>query len=217
MSGRSQTQVFGGPRPVLMAIVGPSGARSAAEAIRGGADLVQVRAKELSSRRLTALVLEVIAAVGRADLVLVNSRPDIASLTGALGVHLPESGLDPQGVRQAFPGLLIGVSRHDRAGLDRAASQGVDFAMVGPAFETPGKEARALGLARLSELLSGLKMPVLVVGGVAPDNAAALLACGAAGLAAIRPFEHPENASKAAASFRVELDGRGGLRGDGIP
>jgi len=211
VSGRSQ-QVFTGPRPVLMAIVGPSGARSAAEAIRGGADLVQVRAKDLTSRQLAALVREVIAEAGRADLVLVNSRPDIALLTGALGVHLPESGLDPRSVRQAFPGLLIGVSRHDRAGLDRAASQGADFAMVGPALKTPGKEARALGVARLQELLQGLKMPVLAVGGVTPDDAAALLACGACGLAAIRPFASPEGAARAAASFREALDD-GGDRG----
>ena len=214
MSGRSQTQVFESPRPVLMAIVGPSGARSAGAAIRGGADLVQVRAKEMTSRQLTALVREVICEVGRADLVLVNSRPDIALLTGALGVHLPESGLDPRSVRQAFPGLLIGVSRHDRIGLERADSQGADFAMVGPVFETPGKETRALGVARLSELLFGLKIPVLAVGGVAPHHAFALLACGASGLAAIRPFANPEGASPAATSFREALDDGGG-RGPG--
>ena len=202
-----------------MAIVGPSGARSAGAAIRGGADLVQVRAKELTSRQLAALVREVICEVGRADLVLVNSRPDIALLTGALGVHLPESGLDPRSVRQAFPGLLIGVSRHDRAGLEQADSQGADFAMVGPAFETPGKEARALGLARLKELLRGLRMPVLAVGGVAPNAVAALLACGASGVAAIRPFENPESASRAAASFREVLDPEKGPgpRGGGAP
>jgi len=199
-----------GGRPVLMAIVGPSGACSAGEAIRGGADLVQVRAKELTSRQLAALVREVIAEVGRADVVLVNSRPDIAFLTGALGVHLPESGLDPRSVRAAFPGLLIGVSRHDRTGLEQAESQGADFAMVGPVFETPGKETRSLGVARLGELLRGLKMPVLAVGGVTPNDAAAVLACGASGLAAIRPFGSPDRASRAAASFREALDLGGG-------
>jgi thiamine-phosphate diphosphorylase len=193
-----------------MAIVGGGGARSAAAAIRGGADLVQVRAKELDSRRLVALVRDVIAEVGRADLVLVNSRPDIAEITGALGVHLPESGLDPRTVRRAFPGLRIGVSRHDRAGLERAAMDGADFAILGPAFETPGKEARALGVARLELLLRSLKLPVLAVGGVTPSDAAALLDCGVSGVAAIRPFASPESASRAAALFREALDEGGG-------
>jgi thiamine-phosphate pyrophosphorylase len=194
-----------------MAIVGAGGACSAAEAIRGGADLVQVRAKELTSRELVALVREVIAEVGRADRVFVNSRPDIAELTGALGVHLPESGLDPRSVRRAFPRLLIGVSRHDRAGLERAAEDNADFIVVGPAFETPGKEESALGVARIAELLRGVKTPVLAVGGVAAGNVGALLAAGVRGVAAIRPFANPGTASTAAASLRKALD-QGGSR-----
>lgn len=195
-----------GPRPTLMAIVGAGDVRSAVEALRGGADFVQVRAKELTSRELLALVRDVIAAAGGGERVLVNSRPDIAVLAGASGVHLPESGLDPRSVREAFPGLRIGVSRHDRAGLEKAALDEADFAMVGPVFETPGKEARALGLAGLGEMLSGLKIPVLAVGGVTPGDVAALSSRGVAGLAAIRPFARPERAAEAAASFRAALD-----------
>ncbi len=189
-----------------MAIVGEGAARSAGEALRGGADLVQVRAKGLGSRELLALVREVIAEAGGADRILVNSRPDIAALAGARGVQLPESGLDPRSVRRAFPGLLIGVSRHDREGLERAAAEGADFAIVGPAFETPGKEARALGLARLKELLRDLPLPVLVVGGIAPADASPLRALGARGVAAIRPFAKPHAAATAAAAFRQALD-----------
>jgi thiamine-phosphate diphosphorylase len=193
-----------------MAIVGAGGARSAGEALRGGADFVQVRAKELSSRALLALVRDVIAAAGSADRILVNSRPDIAALAGARGVHLPESGLDPRSVRAAFPGLLIGVSRHDRAGLEKAALDGADFAMVGPVYETPGKESRALGVSGFAELLRGLKVPVLAVGGVTKGDVGALRSCGAAGIAAIRPFAPAERARDAAASFRTALDaGRG--------
>lgn len=189
-----------------MAIVGEGGARSAGEALRGGADLVQVRAKELGSRELLALVREVIEAAGGAERILVNSRPDIAALAGARGVQLPESGLDPRSVRRAFPGLLIGVSRHDREGLERAVAERADFAVVGPAFETPGKEARALGLARLKELLRALPVPVLVVGGITPADASPLCALGARGVAAIRPFVNARAAASAAAAFRRGLD-----------
>jgi thiamine-phosphate diphosphorylase len=192
-----------------MAIVGAGGARSAAEAFRGGADLVQVRAKELTSRDLAALVREVIAETGRADRILVNSRPDIAELTGAGGVHLPESGLDPRSVRRAFPGLLIGVSRHDGEGLERAAEDQADYVMIGPVLKTPGKEEREIGLPRLEELLRGVKTPVLAVGGVAPGQVEVLLAAGVRGIAALRPFATPEGAWRAAASFRESLD-RGG-------
>lgn len=195
-----------------MAIVGPDGALSAGLAIRGGADLVQVRAKQLRVLELAVLVREVIAEVGAADRVIVNSRPDIAELVGASGVHLPESGLDPRRVRRSFPGLVIGVSRHDRPGLERALGEGADFAILGPVFETPGKEGRALGLARFQEILLGLNVPVLAVGGVTPDNVAAVIASGARGIVAIRPFADPETASAAARAFRVALD-KAGARG----
>lgn len=194
-----------------MAIVGAGGARSAGEALRGGADFVQVRAKELTSRELLALVRDVIAAAGSADRILVNSRPDIAALAGARGVHLPESGLDPRSVRESFPGLLLGVSRHDRAGLEKAALEEADFVMVGPVFETPGKESRALGVSSLGDLLRGLRAPVLAVGGVTPGDVAALRSCGVIGVAAIRPFASAERAGEAAASFRAALDAGQGL------
>jgi len=190
-----------------MAIVRARDARSTGKAIHNNADLVQVRAKELTSRDLARLVREVIAEVGRADRVLVNSRPDIAEITGALGVHLPESGLDPLSVRRSFPGLRIGVSRHDRAGLDRAKDEGADFALLGPAFPTPGKEGRALGMIRLEETLKGLGLPVILVGGITPANAATVIGAGAQGVAAIRPFEDPKVARSSAGAFRQTLSG----------
>jgi thiamine-phosphate diphosphorylase len=199
--------MFDGPRPVLMAIVGAHGCEAAASASSGGADLIHVRAKELASRDLLALVRGVIDAVGDPRKVIVNSRPDIAELTGAAGVHLPESGLDPRGVRRAFPGLVIGMSAHDRAGLERAAAAGVDYAILGPVFKTPGKEKNAMGLPAWSDAVLGLRIPVIAVGGLAPGNLAALIAARARGVAAIRPFADPEQARTSAALFRTALDG----------
>lgn len=198
-----------------MAIVGPRGARSAGASVDGGADLVQVRARSLPAAALLDLVRAVILEVGDPLRVIVNSRPDIAALTGARGVHLPESGFDPRSVRAAFPGLWVGVSRHDRAGLERAASEGADYAILGPVFETPGKEDRALGLDRFEDLVTGLGLPVVAVGGLTASNAARVIAGGARGVAAIRAFEDPSQAGAAAASFRAALDqsGRKGRRG----
>jgi thiamine-phosphate diphosphorylase len=200
--------VFPGDRPILMAIVGAGGALSASRAVEGGADLVQVRAKHLSSRALERLVREVISGARPSARVLVNSRPDIAELADAWGVHLPEAGLDPKSVRRAFPRLVIGVSRHDRAGLERAIDEGADYALLGPVFDSPLKEGRALGLDRLREMLRGLAIPVLAVGGVTPGNAALVLDHGARGIAAIRPFEDEEASGHQAMRFRVSVDRR---------
>ncbi|MBK5255663.1 MAG: thiamine phosphate synthase [Vicinamibacteria bacterium] len=201
--------VFDLGHPILMAIVGEGGARSAGQAVRGGADLIQVRAKELCGRDLASLVREVVAEVGAPDRVIVNSRADIAELTGACGVQLPESGLDPRDVRRAFPGLLIGVSRHGRAGLERAGGAGADFAILGPVFGTPGKQGRMMGLDGFQAIFHGLAIPILAVGGVSAANAPEILARGARGLAAIRLFADPSRAQAQARELRKAMDGAG--------
>ena len=195
-----------GVSPLLMAIVSEGGALAARRALQGGADLVQVRAKRLSTRQLRSLVSEVIEECGGGQRVLVNSRPDIAELTGALGVHLPEDGLDPRSVRRSFPGLLVGVSRHDRPGLEAAVASGVDYALLGPVFETPGKGAWALGRDRFEEMGRGIAIPVFGVGGIDPATAGEVIAAGARGVAAIRPFHDPSGAFAAAASIRSGLE-----------
>lgn len=199
---------FFGSRALLMVIVGEGGARSAGEAIRGGADLVQVRAKHLSSRNLIDLVRQVVLEIGSAERVVVNSRPDIAALTGAWGVHLPESGLDAPSVRAAFPQLRVGVSRHDRQGLDRAVAEGADYALLGPVFETPGKEARVMGVAAFGDAVRRLPLPVFAVGGINLERLGTLLAAGASGAAAIRPFAFEATTREEARRWRLALDVR---------
>jgi len=167
--------VFGVDQPILMAIIGPGGARSAGEAVRGGADLVQVRARELGGGDLVALVRAVIAEVGTPRRVIVNSRPDIAELTGARGVHLPESGLDPRDVRRSFPQLLLGVFWHSRSGFLAGAEAGADYAILGPVFASPGKEDATCGLDGFESALRGIRLPVLAVGGLSAQNCASAL------------------------------------------
>jgi thiamine-phosphate pyrophosphorylase len=183
---------------------------SARPALEGGADLIQIRAGDLPSRDLAALARAITAAIPGGDRVIVNGRPDLAELVGALGVHLKESGLAVASVRKHFPGLAVGVSRHDRAGLVRAADEGADYAIFGPVFETPGKEARAVGLDRFRAAVDGLSLPVVAVGGITAENAAGVLAAGAAGVAAIRPFQDAAVAAFRAADFRRALDRAGG-------
>jgi thiamine-phosphate diphosphorylase len=205
--GESLLEILGSTRPILMAIVGKGGALAAGRAFRGGADIVQVRAKQISSGELMRLVREVIAEVGDASRVIVNSRPDIAERAGAGGVHLPESGFDPREVRRAFPGLCVSVSRHDRSGLERAAAEGADFAILGPVFDTPGKGANALGAAGLRAALRDVVVRVIAVGGFNALNALEIAGCGTSGIAAIRPFADPRTAETEAARFRGILDG----------
>ena len=157
--------------------------RSAAE---DGVAIVQIREKELPARLLLDLVREAVTIASDAPtLIFVNDRADIAWSANADGVHLPEAGLAPSVVKTHFPDLLVGVSRHDASGVDRAATGGADLIYFGPVFDTPGKE-KPSGLKTLSHVCSTVTIPVVALGGVDSSNVASVLAAGAAGVAAIR-------------------------------
>ena len=164
----------------------PELCRAAAQA---GADFVQLREKDLEGRALLDLVCAVVTALaGTSTRVLVNGRPDVALAAGTWGVQLPEDGLPVADVKRAFPGLIVGASRHDAEGAHRAAQEGADFVLLGPVYATPGKEQRALGLDGFAAVARTARVPVHAIGGIHPGVAAAVARANAAGVAAIRPF-----------------------------
>jgi thiamine-phosphate pyrophosphorylase len=168
-----------------LAPTGLGGVLDAALAATGpGRVLVQVREKDLAGKALLALLAEVLAvARPRGARVVVNDRADVALLSGADGVHLPEAGLPIADARRLLgPGALIGVSVHDAPGVARAA--GADYLVAGPVWDTPGK--RAMGLAAVAALAARAPAPVFAVGGLDAQNAAGALAAGAHGVAVIR-------------------------------
>jgi len=161
----------------------------AAAAARAGVDWIQIREKDLSDGALVRLARAVMEAVARTRTrVLVNGRPDVATLAGAHGVQLPEEGLPVAEVKRCFPGLTLGASRHSVEGARRAEAEGADFVLFGPVFATPGKTQPPLGPAALAEAARSLRVPVHAIGGLSAQTAGTVHRAGARGLAAIRPF-----------------------------
>ncbi|MGC8639743.1 MAG: thiamine phosphate synthase, partial [Isosphaeraceae bacterium] len=122
------------------------------EALAGGADVIQLREKNLPDRELLSRAREVriLTAQAQARFIL-NDRPDLARLAGADGVHL---GQDDMAVRDARrivgPHLQIGVSTHNRGQLDAAVLAGAGYLGVGPVFPSATKEFSEPELAGLA-------------------------------------------------------------------
>jgi len=127
--------------------------------------------------------------------LVVGARPDLAARVGADGVQLPERGPAVERVREAFPGLAIGRSCHDVAGLVAAARAGVDWVLLAPlrAPHTKVASAPPLGIegfaaaidAVRSELGGRAPPRVYALGGVVPDDVWPVMAAGGAGVATI--------------------------------
>jgi thiamine-phosphate pyrophosphorylase len=158
-----------------------------ARAALDGVDMIQIRAKELSGRRLTDLVRAAVALP--AAQILVNTRTDVALACGAHGVHLPANSIAPATIRQIAPtGFLIGVSCHTVAELQTAESEGADFAVFGPIFPSTTKSVTPIGLEALRLAAASVRLPIYALGGVTEENGPLCIEAGATGIAGISLF-----------------------------
>ena len=165
--------------------------------------LVQVREKDLGGRALLGLVEAVLSvARPRGAPVLVNDRLDVALAARADGVHLPEDGIGIADARRAAAAvdrtILVGCSRHDAAGVRRAAQDGADLVLYGPVFATPGKGA-PIGVAALREVAG--TPGLCAIGGI--DDAARAAEVRAAGVPAVAAIRALWTAADPAAAARA--------------
>jgi thiamine-phosphate pyrophosphorylase len=146
--------------------------------------------------------------------ILVNDRLDVAIAEQADGVHLGENSLPPRDAQrliaasqsaQTLPqDFILGVSCHSLEAAQSAAAAGANYIFFGPIFPTPSKATYGApqGLDRLSEACASVKIPVLAIGGITLENAAACLAAGASGIAAIRLFQDSSDPSATVNAIR---------------
>jgi thiamine-phosphate pyrophosphorylase len=167
-------------------------------AIDAGVDWIQIREKDLGGGRLAKLARGVVAAVGdgRRARVIVNDRLDVAVAAGAGGVHLGRESLPVREVaawraNEKLVDFLIGVSCHGLDEARAAVSDGADYLIFGPVFETPSKMkfGAPLGIEKLRVVCGEVRIPVLAIGGISLANAGRCFEAGAAGIAAIRLFQ----------------------------
>lgn len=175
---------------------------------RGGGRIgVQLRAKHAPDRKLIEWGRELRAmTTSTGSPLLINQRADVADIIGADGVHLPESGLPIAEVRRGWPHLeMIGVSRHDRAGLVAAQEAGATYAFLSPVFEVPGKNP-PIGVEGFRRAIAGLQIPVFALGGIGLDDVAPLLDAGAHGVAVRRAVCEAEEPGIVTDGFLSRLD-----------
>lgn len=168
-----------------------------AAAVAAKVSLIQLREKQLTARVLFELTVQAAQLTrGSQTRMLVNDRADVARAAGADGVHLTTLSLPASVVRQAFgPDFVIGVSTHSLNEAATARADGADFAVWGPVFATTSKSSygQPQGIPKLAEVVRKVApFPILALGGITLDNAAACFKVGARGIAGISLFQDQE-------------------------
>jgi thiamine-phosphate pyrophosphorylase len=158
-------------------------------ALDAGCRWISLREKDLPEHEqiVMARPLLTTARAARAHLLL-HGEASLAKLAGADGVHL-SSGADAAAAASARALLgrdkLIGVSIHTVSEAEAIDPQCIDYALAGPAFETPSKPGYGpeIGRKGFSAIARAAPVPVLAIGGINAARIADLVAAGAAGVA----------------------------------
>jgi thiamine-phosphate pyrophosphorylase len=157
--------------------------------LTAGISMVQLRERDLSARELVTLAREAqaVTASRRAQL-LINDRIDVALALEGVGVHLRGNSL-PVSVARQLLGVqrLLGVSVHAVEEVLSAQSQGADYIVLGPIYETPSKQmfGPPLGIHTLEKACRLVHIPIIGIGGVTAARAREMRRAGAFGVAVI--------------------------------
>ncbi len=151
----------------------------------GGADCLQLRAKDIPDDRLFALAVEFVEICREMGaLSIINDRADVAAAAGADGVHLGQNDLPVEQVRrlQLVP-LIIGKSTHSFKELEAAFPALPSYVSLGPVFSTPTKPgieiAGAEYIRQGLEKLAATGISHVAIGGITLNNVEEVIAAGA--------------------------------------
>ncbi len=151
-------------------------------ALAGGVAVVQYRDKTTDRARRRAEAGALLATCRRHGVpLIINDDVDLAMEIRADGVHLGEDDMLPAKARSKLGNdAIIGVSCYNS--LERArefATRGVDYLALGSFFESPTKPNARRATIELLTAVAALHLPIVVIGGITPDNAQPMLDAGA--------------------------------------
>lgn len=143
-------------------------ARIADEMIKGGVDIMQLRAKGKDIAEITAIARDLRVQTSSAGVpLIINDYAQIARDVGAEGVHVGQDDLSVADVRKILgPYGLVGKSTHSFDQAREAAAEGADYIGFGPLFATPTKPDYApTGLAEISAVHAAVSIPIFASAG----------------------------------------------------
>ena len=151
----------------------------AAALCRGGVGRVILREKDLPEQDYEALARQVLAACG--DRLVLHYFPALCAKLAVPRLHLSLGALEQNPALRAQVELL-GVSVHAPEEARLAQALGADYVTAGHVFATDCKKGLpGRGLPWLERVVEAVSIPVYAIGGICPDNLAAVARTGAAG------------------------------------
>jgi thiamine-phosphate pyrophosphorylase len=198
-------------------VSGENAAKATSDLLDGGADLLQLRAKNqdlATIRRVAEKLLPLCRAAGVP--FILNDFPALAAELGADGVHIGQDDGTLADARSLFQStihnpqstILFGRSTHSLDQARAALAEGFDYIGFGPLFPTPTKAGRpAIGLQDIATMERdvGKHIPAFCIGGIRRDNLPQVLAAGARRVVIVSDLLTAHNVQAATAEAKAAL------------
>lgn len=168
-------------------------------------DRIHLREKKKTAKELAQIVMALIKKGVPKEKLIINDRVDVAVALQLKGVQLAYHSLNAKLVKESFPSLTVGCSIHSMKEAMDAQSDVADYAIYGHIFETVCKpQSLPRGLKELEEIVKKVRIPIIAIGGIKPNNVEDILQVGANGIAVMSGVflaDDPIHAAKTYASI----------------
>ena len=160
-----------------------------AQAIAGGARLIQYRDKYHSAAERKRTATRLVSLCKQQDVpLIINDDVELAREAGAAGVHLGRHDTSVSEARQRLGAeVIIGVSCYNQLeNAVEAARAGASYIAFGRFFPSHSKpDAVAADISLLEQARAQFDLPIVAIGGITPENGRQLVEAGANLLAVI--------------------------------
>ena len=158
------------------------------EALKGGVTMLQLREKNASGKEFLEKAVKLRELTKKYNVkFIINDRVDIAMICDADGVHVGQSDIPANRVREIIgENKIIGVSARTVEEAIKAKENGADYLGVGAIFTTKTKlDAKSVSIEKLKEIQEVGKLPVVAIGGLSLSNIDKLRECNVEGYAVV--------------------------------
>jgi len=181
-------------------------------AVKGGADMIQLRDKFLPTSELIQVAVKISAYCKKHKvLFLVNDRVDVAMIAGADGVHLGKQDIPvPEARKLLGRNKVIGGTAHSLSEARLREKEGADYIGYGHIFPTASKHKpeKPKGTAELGKIVMKIKTPIIAIGGIGIKNISEVMQTGVFGAAVIGSVVKNKYPQKTVKELREAIYGK---------
>jgi len=171
----------------------------AADMIKGGAKVIQLRCKNLTRREFLDIAKDLKEVCVKKDvLFIVNDSLEVALAVDAEGLHIGQEDMTVPEARKLMPiDMILGCSATNLKEAVKAKKDGVDYLGVGAIYATGTKDSKPMGIKSIGEIKKATGLPVVVIGGINKENIDKVIKAGAESAAVIGAIMGAQNVEKA--------------------